>query len=243
MKTVDTKFNLYVKFDGELDCDIDVLEHDNTADLYWEDKRDLDDIVGWDMRYEYESKILLDVINSLNIKKVLEFGSGPGGLADKVLNLSNDLSYHMIDGKSAKKEHDNRNYKGQFFVKNLKDSFEYSDLETDYELIVSNDFLEHIRNPSLLLTTIYDKLTTSNSYYFCSSPNWRTKHGFYYPGLFDYDNLIKFFMIHKYQLVAQFPSWANHVPIKCPRLDSEQTVAEEKLHDWNYYLLFKKITK
>lgn len=238
--TIDTTFKFFLRHENDLE-NIDILERDNNIDQYWDTQRDLNDVGGWDRRYEYEQIVINSVIKAHKIKTILELGCGPGGLADKILTASPDLTYHMVDGKSAQTEHSQRNYKGRFFVKDLRDSFEYSDLNSEYDLIITNDFLEHIRNPSLILNTVYDKLTGPNAYYFCSSPNWRTKHGFYYPGLFDYDNLIKFFLIHKFQLVTQFPSWATHVPVRTGRLHSEQSVAEDKLYDWNYYLLFKKI--
>jgi 2-polyprenyl-3-methyl-5-hydroxy-6-metoxy-1,4-benzoquinol methylase len=234
-------FSLYLRYPGELDSNIDSLDNDNIIDEYWISQRDLNDVAGWDHRYAHESNIIVNVANNVKTKKILELGSGPGGLANKILTASPDLTYHMVDGSSAKIEHSQRNYKGNFFVKDLKDSFDYSDLDSDYDMVITNDFLEHIRNPSLILSTIYNKLTTQNAYYFCSSPNWRTKHGFYYPGLFDYDNLIKFFLIHKFQIVGQFPTWATHVPIRTGKLQSEQSVADDRVYDWNYYLLFKKI--
>jgi 2-polyprenyl-3-methyl-5-hydroxy-6-metoxy-1,4-benzoquinol methylase len=236
----DTTFNLFFRHDNDVQS-IDSLESENDIDQYWVSQRDLHDIGGWEMRYEYEQVVINHIIQTHNIKSILELGCGPGGLADKILTASPDLMYHMVDGKSAEIEHSSRKNKGKFFVRDLKDSFDYSGLESNYDLIITNDFLEHITNPSLILSTIHKKLTGSNSYYFCSSPNWRTRHGFYYPGLFDYDNLIKFFLIHKFELITQFPSWSTRVPIRTERLDSEQTVAEDKLYDWNYYLLFKKI--
>lgn len=236
----DITFNIISRHSTDIES-VDFLDAANDIDQYWNTQRDLNDPGGWDYRYKHEQNIINNVIQTHKIKTILELGCGPGGLADKILTASPDLIYHMVDGKSACDEHTRRNYKGAFFVKDLKYSFEHSDLNSDYDLIITNDFLEHITNPSLILSTVYDKLTGSDSYYFCSSPNWRTKHEFYYPGLFDYDNLVKFFRIHKFELIAQFPSWATHVPIRTERLHSEQIVAQDKLFDWNYYLLFKKI--
>ena len=237
---INTDFNIILRHSNDVEI-IDSLDSDNNIDEYWDTKRDLDDPGGWENRYAHEQSIIDNIIQTHKIKTILELGCGPGGLANKILTASPDLPYHMVDGKSARDEHSRRNYRGTFFVKDLKESFDCSELNSDYDLVMTNDFLEHITNPSLILSTVYNKLTGPNSYYFCSSPNWRTKHGFYYPGLFDYDNLVKFFCIHKFQLVAQYPSWATHVPVRTTRLQSEQIVAQDKLYDWNYYLLFKKV--
>ena len=66
------------------------------------------------------------------------------------------------------------------------------------------------------------------------------KHQFYYPGLFDYDNLVKFMAQEGYKLHFVFDSWATHVPVRVPRLSSESSLPEGHIFDWNHYLLFKK---
>jgi 2-polyprenyl-3-methyl-5-hydroxy-6-metoxy-1,4-benzoquinol methylase len=209
-------------------------------DTYWDDDYDLDDTVGWEDRICYESRVLQYVINTYDIKKVIELGSGTGNLGDKVLTNNPTITYHMVDGSSAKRAHIRRDYKGEIIVKDLLDHFNTDSLHTDYDLVVANDFLEHIRNPSLILDTVKTSLTTKNSYFFASSPNWRMKHHFYYPGLFDFDNFLKFFWQEGYEIISEYPSWSTNVHIKSPKLDSEKMLLDQHQFDWNYYLLFKK---
>lgn len=212
----------------------------DNIDTYWDDDFDLKDEGGWHHRHEHEVQLLSYVIKEFNINKILELGAGPGSLGHKLLKIHKNLKYHNVDGESAKRAFDRRQHSGTFFVKNLLDNFDTSDLDNDYDLVIANDFYEHIRNPALITATVRDSLTKDESYFFLSSPNWRMLHEYYYPGLFDFDNLIKFFHQECYNPLIQFPSWAQHVPIKALRLDSERSVMDDRLLDWNYYLLFKK---
>ncbi len=214
-------------------------ERVDSVDTYWDTDYDLDDPNGWEGRHKYEAGMLSEVIKKLNITKVLELGSGPGNLATKIID-STSVSYTMIDGESALRAHTRRGNKGNLLVQDLFDSFDTTGLDKDYDLVIANDFLEHIRNPSLILERVRDDLTASKSWFFLSSPNWRMKHLFFYPGLFDFDNLIKFFNQEGYELKHLFDSWSHHVPVRAPRLSSESAVPEGHLYDWNYYLLFQK---
>lgn len=211
----------------------------DSIDTYWDSDYDLADPGGWEERHTYEAELLTEVINKINLTKVLELGSGAGNLANKVIKATG-VDYLMIDGPSALRAHTRRGHAGQMIVQDLFDSFDTTGLDNNFDLVVANDFLEHIRNPSLILERVRDELTTDNAWFFLSSPNWRMKHLFFYPGLFDYDNLVKFMSQEGFELQHVFPSWANHVPIRSPRLSSESTLPEGHLFDWNHYLLFKK---
>lgn len=210
-----------------------------SIDTYWDDDYDLKDIGGWENRHTHEANIISSIITKLDIKKVLELGAGPGNVADKVINSTN-VTYHIVDGESAKRAHTRREYKGDIFVKDLYDSFDTKGLDSDYQLLITNDFLEHIRNPSLILEKIRNDLTTDTAWYFLSTPNWRMKHTFFYPGLFDFDNIVKFMWQEGFSIQSVYDSWAKHVPITTQRLSSESGVPEGHLLDWNYYLLFEK---
>lgn len=210
----------------------------DSIDTYWDSDYDLADYGGWESRHTYESEILTAIIKELNISNVLELGSGPGNLADKVIKATS-VDYTMIDGPSALRAKNRRGYGGQMIIQDLFDSFDTTGLDK-YNLVVANDFLEHIRNPSLILERVRDELTTEDAWFFLSSPNWRMKHLFFYPGLFDFDNLIKFMRQEGFELVQIFDSWATHVPVRSPRLSSESALPEGHLYDWNHYLLFKK---
>jgi len=212
-------------------------------DTYWDNDYDLADPGGWENRYKHEANILFNIFDSVQeIKSIIELGSGPGKLGDLVLNIRKDLVYDRVDGPSAKRAYERRKYKGRYFyVQDLFDSFDCTEIDEKYDLIIMNDFLEHIRNPSLILQRCRENLSDSKSHIFISTPNWRMKHHFIYPGLFDYDNFIKFMIFEGFQFVGQFPSWSTKVHIRTPKLTNIETILnEESKYDWNWYLLFKK---
>ena len=67
------------------------------------------------------------------------------------------------------------------------------------------------------------------------------KHHFFYPGLFDYDNFIKFMIFEGFNVVYQMPSWKTHVPIRVPKLvNIETSMNDDSIYDWNWYILFGK---
>jgi hypothetical protein len=193
---------------------------------------------AWVARYEYEASLIDDVIkNNPNIKSILEIGSGPGVLSQKVLNAHPNIEYHLVDKPFAKKYFDDNNFKGKFFVKDLSSSFDKSELNEKYDLVIANDFLEHVFNPHAILKAIVE-LTHSNSLLFISNPNWRMAHQYIYRGLFDFDNFIYFFYIHHFNLDGFYGS-----PLKTtfyPRRDSETLLPDEHLTDWNHYLVFRR---
>ena len=216
----------------------DVSQFDTLhADEWDEDSIGRVEEAGWDQRYTYEStiidKILLD---NPNIKTILELGPGPGLLAQKVLEKHPDLTYHLIDKENAKKYFDDNNFKGEFFVKDLSSGFDTEGLLDTYDLVITNDFLEHILNPSAIVQQLY-KLTHDESRYLVSNPNWRMGHQYVYRGLFDFDNIIYFLKIHGF-IMDDGKIWAS--PLKtpdAPRLDSEKMLPDSMLNSWNHYIL------
>lgn len=193
---------------------------------------------SWIYRYEYEAKIITDTIKENNFKKVLEIGSGPGLLSQKVQEICTDLDYYLIDRKNAKKKFESRGYKGTFFVKDLSQSFDVEGLPTDFDYIIVNDFLEHITNPALILKTCYS-ISKEKSNLFVSVPNWRMGHCFIYRGLFDYDNYIYFSSVHGWEVDSVYPS-----PLQCqplPKLSSESCMDDSLMSSWNWYFNSKKI--
>ncbi|MAH44044.1 hypothetical protein CL614_10080 [archaeon] len=192
---------------------------------------------AWIERYKHESDLVVNIIKDYNLKKVLEFGSGPGKMAnmiqDKLQNDSNfEISYTMIDNPNAKKQFETRGYKGNFIVKNLSSFTDLEGLDDNYDLIITNDFLEHIPNPSYILLEAY-KITTENAKLFVSVPNWRMGHSFIYRGLFDYDNFLYFLWSHGWSA-----DQVSQSPLKCqfkPKLSSEQCLPDELIQSWNWY--------
>ena len=192
---------------------------------------------GWESRYEYEASLINNLINeNPNIKNVLEIGSGPGVLSQKIQNKHTELNYHLIDKKYAKQYFEEQNFKGTFFEKDLSNSFDTSGLLDKYDLVITNDFLEHVLNPSIIVQTIYN-LTHKDSIYFISNPNWRMAHQWVYRGLFDFDNFIYFLYTHKFGIYGYYGSPLKTPPY--PKLDSESLLSDENLTDWNHYIIFK----
>lgn len=205
----------------------------------WEEGGSLDRIKeqSWIDRYKYEASLITDVIQqNPHIRNVLEIGSGPGLLSQYVLELNQGLDYDLIDKPMAKKAFDNLGYKGNFFVKDLAESFDTSELKNEYDLVIMNDFLEHVTNPHLILKTIYN-LTNEKSVLFISNPNWRMGHPFIYRGLFDFDNFVYMLYFHCFDLMGFYGSVLK-TPFY-PKLNSETLMPDENITDWNHYFIFK----
>ena len=196
---------------------------------------------AWVARYDYESKLIDQVLELYpNIKNVLELGSCPGVLSQKILEKHPDLNYHLVDKPFAEEYFKKHKFKGKFFVRDLSSNFDTSGLLDKYDLVITNDFLEHIFNPSIIVQTIYN-LTHKDSIYFISNPNWRMGHQWVYRGLFDFDNFLYFLYTHKFKFVGMWGSILQ-TPFY-PRISSETLLQEKHLFDWNHYLLFQHRTK
>lgn len=207
-------------------------EHTNE----WEDAGRLQED-AWQRRYEYEANLVSLVVESNpNTKTVLEIGSGPGILSQKVLAKHPDLEYDLVDKPFAEKYFHEHNFKGRFFVKDLQSSFDTNGLRNKYDLVIANDFLEHVYNPHIVLKTIYER-THKDSIFFISNPNWRMSHQYVYRGLFDFDNFVYLLYTHNFGLQGFYGSELKTPAY--PRISSESLLPEENLTDWNHYMLFQ----
>lgn len=205
----------------------------------WSDTSRIDE-TAWKGRYEYESGIVSAIINENQyIETVLELGSGPGVLSQLVQDKHPNLTYDLVDKPFAKKYFDEQGFKGNFFVKDLSSSFDISGLRETYDLVITNDFLEHVFNPHEIVSKIH-KLTHKDSMYLISNPNWRMAHQFIYRGLFDFDNIVYFLYTHGFELHGFFGS--NLKTPQYPRISSETLLPDENLTDWNHYMVFKHRT-
>ena len=155
----------------------------------------------------------------------------------------------MIDNPYAKKLFEKNKFKGKFLVKDLMNYLDTSDLDNDYDFLIANDFLEHIANPSNLLSESY-KITTDNAKFFISVPNWRMGHSFIYRGLFDYDNIIYTMKIHGWEPIECYESFLKISEEKTgikllvdpwTKLSSEDEMPDELISSWNWYFLCDKI--
>lgn len=73
---------------------------------------------GWQNRYEYEAKLVVNMIESYPIKTILEIGSGPGILSQCIQKeLSYEVIYHLIDKPFAKEYFKKNKMKGVFLLK------------------------------------------------------------------------------------------------------------------------------
>ncbi len=207
-------------------------EHSNE----WEDVGRLQED-AWQRRYMYEASIIQSVLNdNPHIKTILELGSGPGILSQKILQQNPELEYDLVDKPFAERYFRENNFKGRFFVKDLSNSFDITGLRDKYDLVITNDFIEHVYNPHIILKTVH-QLTTSDSIFFISNPNWRMAHQYVYRGLFDFDNFIYLLYTHMFRLEGFYGSELKTLPY--PRISSETLLPEENLTDWNHYLIFK----
>lgn len=215
-------------------------EHNITVPNEWDSDNGqtrIDDPT-WIERYKYEASIINAICNEKQYTKILELGSGPGVLGQCVVNLNPSIQYSYVDKPAARDVFVGRKYKGTFHVKDLMNSFDLSDLDADYDMIIANDFLEHIANPSDVLYKCR-QLTKESSSFFISVPNWRMGHDFIYRGLFDYDNFIYFCLVHGWE-----PESVAGSPLKCSplqRQSSEETMPNEILDSWNWYFNTKKV--
>jgi 2-polyprenyl-3-methyl-5-hydroxy-6-metoxy-1,4-benzoquinol methylase len=224
----------------ELEQSFNISSYEAESSKEWES---VDRITepSWEERYNYEANLIINLIEeNPNIKNVLELGPGPGVLAQKVLDRFPDLNYHLVDKPFAKEAFEKNNSKGTFFVKDLSNDFEIEGLLPKYDLVISNDFLEHIFNPHIILKQVHT-LTDKDSIWMVSNPNWRLSHQYIYRGLYDFDNFIYMFYTHDFSCLGVYGS-----PLKTPdypRLDSETLLPEEMRLDWNHYILFKHTQK
>jgi 2-polyprenyl-3-methyl-5-hydroxy-6-metoxy-1,4-benzoquinol methylase len=192
---------------------------------------------GWENRYEYEASLVCNLIEeNPHIKNVLELGSGPGILSQKIQEKHPNLNYHLVDKPFAEKYFKDNKFKGKFFIKDMSCGFDTTGLLDNYDLVITNDFLEHVLNPSIIVQEIY-KLTNPDSFYFISNPNWRMAHQWVYRGLFDFDNFIYFLYTHKFKLEGFYGSILQTPDY--PKIDSETLLPDENLRDWNHYMIFK----
>lgn len=214
----------------------DMTQFDTAHPNEWEGTDRLQE-EAWQQRYEYEACLICDVIKeNPHIKNVLELGSGPGILSQKVQLEYPDLNYHLVDKPFAKKYFDDNNFKGTFFVKDLSCSFDTEGLLREYDLVITNDFIEHVFNPHIIIKTVYE-LTNKNSRFFISNPNWRMAHQYVYRGLFDFDNFIYLLYTHMFELEGFYGSQLK-TP-NYPRISSETLLPDDNLTDWNHYMIFK----
>jgi len=194
---------------------------------------------AWKDRYEHESNIISSIIKETEINKILELGPGPGVLAQHIYKaIGNDLEYHLIDKPVAKQVFEERKYKGKFFTKDMSEGLDIEGLDSDYHMVIANDFLEHVFNPSHIIRQAYH-LLIDDGLCFVSVPNWRMGHNWIYRGLFDYDNWLLFMEYHNFKFLGAYKS--NLMCPFSPKIDSESLLPDELIQSWNWYMLFEKV--
>ena len=222
----------HTNFEKSFDADkIDTLE-----DNEWENTTRLAE-QGWDSRYDYEAQLLRSVIAECKAKTILEIGSGPGILSQKIQRLLPDkVSYDLVDKPFAKKYFDDNKFEGRFFIKDISMDLDWNGLMAEYDLIICNDTLEHLIAPSNIIKKIRG-LMHHDTVFFVSVPNWRMAHQFLYRGLWDYDNFIYFMYIHGFEMDSVYPSCLQTPDY--PKTDNEEEMPEELRRSWNWYFSMK----
>jgi 2-polyprenyl-3-methyl-5-hydroxy-6-metoxy-1,4-benzoquinol methylase len=222
---------------NDFEKNFDAFKIDTLETNEWENASRLGE-QGWDNRYDYEAELVRELINESKVHTVLEIGSGPGILSQKVQgSIKTPLTYHLVDKPFAKKYFDEHNFKGQFFVKDIAMDLDTEGLLPKYDLIVINDTLEHLIAPSNMVKKIH-ALMDATSTLFVSVPNWRMAHQFLYRGLWDYDNFIYFMHIHGFEMDSVYPSCL--MTPDYPKTDTEESMPEELRRSWNWYFVMKK---
>jgi len=216
-----------------------VLDKGIINDKEWKEEtsynRIFDDI--WQVRYEWEKDILIPIIKDNKCEKVLELGSGPGMLASKIIEKEPNLEYHLVDIEAAKIANEKENLGGVFHTQDLTNDLDTTNLPKDFNLFITNDFLEHIQNPANVVLKA-KSLLKDDGLAFISVPNWRMGHEWIYRGLFDWDNFIHFMWQHGFEFLGYSPS--NLECENIPKISSESTMPDEMITSWNWYLLFKR---
>jgi|FAXJ01.1.fsa_nt_gi 2-polyprenyl-3-methyl-5-hydroxy-6-metoxy-1,4-benzoquinol methylase len=222
----------HTNFEKSFDANkIDTLE-----DNEWENTTRLAE-QGWDSRYDYEAQLLRSVIAECKAKTILEIGSGPGILSQKIQRLLPDkVSYDLVDKPFAKKYFDDNKFEGRFFIKDISMDLDWNGLMAEYDLIICNDTLEHLIAPSNIIKKIRG-LMHHDTVFFVSVPNWRMAHQFLYRGLWDYDNFIYFMYIHGFEMDSVYPSCLQTPDY--PKTDNEEEMPEELRRSWNWYFSMK----
>lgn len=192
---------------------------------------------SWEERYDHEAEIITKIVTSLDHKKILELGPGPGLLCNKVLKLNPEIEYHLVDIPAAKEANAKENLGGIFHVQDLNLDFNTEELPNDIDLFIANDFLEHIQNPARIVLKA-KSILNPEGYAFISVPNWRMGHAWIYRGLFDWDNFIHFMWQHGF--LFQGYERSTLVTEYFPKLESESTMPDEMIQSWNFYMLFKR---
>ena len=214
----------------------DAYKLDTLEDNEWENTTRLKE-QGWDNRYDYEARLLYDVIQECKAKTILEIGSGPGVLSQKIQSLlPNPVEYDLVDKPCAKKYFEENKFVGKFHVKDISIDLDITGLKLSYDLIIINDTLEHLIAPSNVVKKIVT-LMDHQSTLFVSVPNWRMAHQFLYRGLWDYDNFVYFMYIHGLEMDSVYPSCL--MTPDYPRTDTEETMPEELRRSWNWYFVMK----
>lgn len=234
--------NLY-RYPQELEASMETLCVDIDSEWIKEDEnaektRDVTD-PGFYARYDMEADLIAHLMEKHGaVKNVLELGCGPGFLAQKIMDRISIPNYDLVDGPGAKAAFNRRKYKGNFYAQDMMNNIDMEPLKTDYDFVIINDFLEHVRNPSIILSKIYN-VFNNKSKLFISVPNWRMGHTFFYPGLFDYDNFYKFVEIHGFEYDDVFGS-GKRIQCSMDKLDSETCLPDALVQSWNWYFIFSK---
>jgi len=236
MDTRQGKEKVLFRTQGESECE--VLTQGILSADEWKSDESLNRVfeLSWEKRYEYEAGIISHIIKDYKINNIIELGPGPGVLCNKILSNNEIKEYHLVDIEAACVANKEQKLGGTFHVRDLNNGLDLS-LPFKIDLFIANDFLEHIQNPAKTMLNIKN-LMTPEGLAFISVPNWRMGHAWIYRGLFDWDNFIHFMWQHGFGLEAYVGS-----PLKCPnnsKISSEQTMPDDLIDSWNYYILFKR---
>lgn len=228
----------YVVFRTHPETECSVLTNGILSADEWNTESSINRIFqnDWQYRYEYESDIISQIVHQYGVSNILELGPGPGVLCSKLSKKCEIKEYHLVDIEAASVTNKSENFGGTFHIRDLNEGLNLS-LDSKMDLIIANDFLEHIQNPAKIVLES-KSLLKSDGLMFISVPNWRMGHAWIYRGLFDWDNFIHFMWQHGFKMEGYSESGLKCT--KSKKLDSESSMPDDLIDSWNFYILFKR---
>jgi len=107
---------------------------------------------------------LLELINKINPKRILEISCGPGYLSEKIKDK--DIWVSGIDKHPVKND-----FYNEFFCENIE-KFDWNKLTGDnFDMVCLLDILEHLKEPEMLLFALRNNPKFENAQFVISVPN------------------------------------------------------------------------
>ena len=120
-----------------------------------------------------ESLAILDMLNELNGKKILEIGCGEGALASMLTDAGGDVTAVDYSKKVIEIAESKYNLDRLQFICD-----DYRNLSSNYDVVVLQGVLEHFDDPFGTLDWIINNLLSKDGYVVTSSPSFINPRGY-----------------------------------------------------------------